>query len=329
MKPVSASNSLDILKICAITCVIVQHSCWKHKLPDYCYFYLIYMAVPMFMMISGYLLTHYIQKIYQKGKGLFLEYYHPKNFMPKLLNYFIPFLLVLLLECYIQDIEEPMKIVQLIPYGGIRAAGNYYIPVFFQLLFLFPFIYKLSDWPKSGSVIILVFLILFELIALKYQPAIQFYRLLFFKFLAPVWLGILSYRYKLSYKLIIPLALISLGYITMLKFGYFKYPIFRSWKMTSFLTSGYTLLLFHSGLKFLNKYQLPAFYNIGRMTWFIFLIQLLYFKSYKKVFIQNNLQVFIDLGICIIAGMTFYHTYRFMRLSLKKSFSFITKTIRS
>lgn len=143
---------LDILKFSCIVMVIVTHYEWTDEQRRQLLFpYWIDMAVPVFMLISGYLGAmsferHKIDDIKKSYNRYFI--------LAKVLRYAIPFSVVFIVEViadfFIKSIINTEwncafqpSVAGLIKFyiNGGAGPGSYYFPVMLQFVFLFPGIY--------------------------------------------------------------------------------------------------------------------------------------------------------------------------------------------
>lgn len=311
---------LDILKALAIISVILNH-----LLPNsgfgisFLYAYGIYMAVPVFMVISGYLFS-YVSDI--KETGTLLSYFRPGVFGKRLFAYAFPFFIVLLCECLFLQKFSIRFFLSLILTGGVHSPGNYYVPVFFQFLIIFPFLYQLSKIPQFGTFVVLILWIVFEHEILQIREGVL-YRFLFFRYLLFVWGGILLYKCPWFIRTVPKLAVLSLLYITLL-FNHYKPAWFYGWAATSGLTAGWDLFLVAVFMKMFQKMPpLPLICNIGRQTWHIYLFQMFYlrFIGHLPLFAQFSRSE--HFFCCLIGGVLFYCFCRFLLYVFRKIYAFL------
>ena len=132
---------LDYLKAICVIMVIITHYDWGDKDSPF-FTMLINMAVPVFMIISGY---NFAMSNRKKTGGNLKKMYAWEMIKPKLIRFLVPFFTVCLIEIVLLVIEDkhinPPRIFLLGAYG----PGSYYVPIMIQLLVIFPIIYKLVE----------------------------------------------------------------------------------------------------------------------------------------------------------------------------------------
>ena len=132
---------LDYMKAVCVIMVIITHYDWNDKTSPF-FTMLINMAVPVFMIISGYNFAMSNQK---KADGNLKKMYAWKMIKPKLIRFLVPFFTVCVIEIILLMEEQkhinPPRIFLLGAYG----PGSYYVPIMIQLLIIFPIIYKLVE----------------------------------------------------------------------------------------------------------------------------------------------------------------------------------------
>lgn len=132
---------LDYLKAICVIMVIITHYEWEDKGSPF-FTMVINMAVPVFMIISGY---NFAMSNRKKTDGNLRKMYAWEMIKPKLIRFLVPFFTVCIIEIIILMIEDkhinPPRIFLLGAYG----PGSYYVPIMIQLLVIFPIIYKLVE----------------------------------------------------------------------------------------------------------------------------------------------------------------------------------------
>ena len=132
---------LDYLKAICVIMVIITHYDWSDKSTPF-FTMLINMAVPVFMIISGY---NFAMSNKKKTNGKFRKMYEWRFLKSKLIRFLVPFFTVCLIEIAILAVEDkninPFRIFVLGAYG----PGSYYVPIMIQLLVIFPVIYKMVE----------------------------------------------------------------------------------------------------------------------------------------------------------------------------------------
>lgn len=136
---------IDFLKGICIIFVIITHCNWEdtEKLKLLFPFY-IDMAVPVFMIISGYMYAVSYKKNNINSIG---DAYLAKNIINKILRFTIPFSIIFITEqivYFLQNGQQYSKsildFIHLFLIGG-TGPGSYYYPVMIQFIFVYPVIF--------------------------------------------------------------------------------------------------------------------------------------------------------------------------------------------
>ena len=138
------NHIIDILKgICIIFIILDHYTNWGHELRLLLLFpYWITMAVPILMIISGYV---YSLSFKHHSINTFKDAYHYKFVISKCIRYIIPFLIAYLLELAISAYDNGLQNI-IVPwinglFTGGWGPGSYYYPIMLQFVFIFPIIY--------------------------------------------------------------------------------------------------------------------------------------------------------------------------------------------
>ena len=199
MKTGQREIGLDVFKGILIMFVIISHFAWS---PDerttYLFPFWIDMAVPLFMLLSGYL--HAASN--EKNKIDCIEKaYEFKYLSGKIIRYTVPYVLVYIVEMFLYYFVRDTAFSKLnylfIFWRGGAGAGSYYWPVMIQFVFLFPIIYFIiKKSPVRGLIIILLANILFEFTQRAYGVTENVYRLLVFRYLFLIGFGCFLFLYR-------------------------------------------------------------------------------------------------------------------------------------
>ena len=149
------------------------------------------MAVPIFMVLSGYLLT---RSYNHRGYEDLLSVLSPKVVVPLFLRYVLPFLLLLPFEIrYALKKAQVSSISELLTglaCGG-WGPGGYYVCMLFQLIIVFPFIWYLVKRLRAwGFVCCFILNFLYEVFQWWIEMDGQIYRILVFRYLAALAFGV-------------------------------------------------------------------------------------------------------------------------------------------
>ncbi len=146
-KPGNRSLLIDSIKGLCILFVVITHFPWSSEQRTLLLFpFWIDMAVPVFMLLSGYLTANSMEKNHVSS---FEECYHSKRILKSIVRLTSPYLIayfveMLLYVCIYTIADQPLHInpLKILLLGGI-GPGSYYFPIMIQFVFLFPLIYRI------------------------------------------------------------------------------------------------------------------------------------------------------------------------------------------
>lgn len=314
---------MDILKAFAILFVIITHTNFMniYRRNIFCMFF-INMAVPMFMLVTGFNYSNSLENT---------KISEVKNIIIKRIKRLtIPFLIILCIEWIfnIGNIKSHHFLTAFIN-GGV-GPGSYYYPVMLQIIVLYPIIYwTLRKYNKYGLIGICGLQFLFELICAIVNIDLYVYRILALRYLSPIALGtwLVVKKEKISENQLLLMEIIGINFITILicSNNTIDYYPFVYWSKTSLLTYLYIFPIFaylyyrFKDDEIKNKF-INGFTYIGKSSWHIFLIQMLYFAIINSEY-KNTVSFWIipiSIFVCVILGVLFY---KFEKL-LKKFLNF-------
>lgn len=288
-KDASYFGELDFIKAVAIFSVIILHSVPPDALHSIFAPFHIWHAVPIFILISGVTSTVSIDR---RGNFSILEEYSVKRFFHKIRRILLPFTLVWLLEAIVLLESGKENFNQILRYylvGGV-GPGSYFTPLFIQHLLVFPIIYWiLNKFAPSNKLLFLCGLFLFSLfiewICVLVAIPDWIYRFLYIRYFFASILGIYYIKGWLSIKQILFFAPLSILYIFLVSYLDHSFLfIYPSWDFHHAPAYFYTLILVFF-LGFIYRVASPiSFYleNIGKASYHIFLIQMLWFWIFPK-----------------------------------------------
>lgn len=317
---------LDYLKAICVLMVIITHYDWTDKSSPV-FTMLINMAVPVFMIISGY---NFAMSNAKKAEGKLSKMYSWEMLRPKLVRFLVPYLFVCVIEIVLRlAYGREVTLGRAFLEGGY-GPGSYYVPVMMQLLFIFPIIYVLIEKnAKLGIFLVGSVNLFFEIAVRVFEIEKHDYRLSLGRYLLLVAFGCYLYLYPKSRIKTYQLAamfFVGLAYIiAVFEFNY-KLPLFRYWKTTAMPIAFYifpiVVILFR---KFYHS-TIPG--SIGRiLTWIgqasyhIFLTQMVYFHfDFGGSIMQAAWYIAVpfDILVTVPIGLAFYELdNRFMRMIKK------------
>lgn len=273
---------LDYLKAVCVLMVIITHYDWTDKSSPV-FTMLINMAVPVFMIISGY---NFAMSNAKKAEGKLSKMYSWEILKPKLVRFLVPYLLVCIIEiplrlAYGRDAGLARTFLE----GGY-GPGSYYVPVMMQLLLVFPIIYILiAKNAKLGIFLVGSVNLLFEVAVRVFEIEKHDYRLSVGRYLLLVALGCYLYLYpkdRIKNWQLATMFVIGVAYIVAVFELKYKLPLFRYWKTTAMPVAFYIFPIIVVLFRKFYYSTIPG--SIGRLlTWIgqasyhIFLVQMVYF----------------------------------------------------
>lgn len=313
---------IDYLKAICVLMVIITHYEWSDKTTPF-FTMLINMAVPIFMILSGY---NFAMSNRKKTDGKLRQMYGWKMIKPKLIRFLIPFFTVCIIEIVLLAMEgkniHPARIFLLGAYG----PGSYYVPIMLQLLVVFPIIYFLVERnTKLGIGLAAAANLAFEIVVVVTEMDVYYYRLCIGRYLLLIAFGCYLYLHPEErvqrYQMII-MFLAGLGYIIYALQMEKELVIFDYWSTTAMPVALYifpiVILLFR---KFYHS-RIPGKAGelliwIGKASYHIFLVQMVYyhFELGGKVMEASPwIAVPFNIIICVPIGLLFYELdHRFIR----------------
>ena len=270
------------------------------------------MAVPIFMIISGYL--NYLS--YQKSSiDDFEKAYRPSVVMPKVVRFTVPFAIVYVVEIILYTIQGyRFGISELIRsfFTGGYGPGSYYFPLMLQLIFVFPMIYLLVKKKGFRGVVICGVLNgAFEFLKWTYGMNEGFYRLVIFRYLLLIAYGcyLASDGYKTNKKLCWLSFGVGTAYLALVTFLGYKPWILYFWSTTSMLAAFYIMPL---AMLLIRKcrFGFAPMELLGKASYHIFFAQMIYFNFanfFYGLVANRALQLLMSFGICLAGGILFYY----------------------
>ena len=305
---------LDYLKAICVIMVIVTHYDWADKTSPF-FTMLINMAVPVFMIVSGY---NFAMSNCKKAEGKLGKMYGWSMIKPKLIRFLVPFFSICLIEMVLLAWEDreinPLRIFLLGAYG----LGSYYVPVMLQLLVIFPIIYVLVDRnAKLGITLAAIANLLFEIAVKVFEIDKYYYRLSVGRYILLIAFGCYLYlhpEHRVKRYQMWTMFLAGLAYIVAV-FGFEKeLVLFGYWKTTAMPVAFYifpiVILLFR---KFYHS-TIPGVLGrlltwIGKASYHIFLVQMVYYHFELGGAIMSAawyIAVPFNILISVPVGLAFY-----------------------
>ena len=308
----------DILKGICIILVVINHFHWQNDeglLPIFPY--LIGMAVPIFMILSG-----YVYSIAYESRAItsIRQVYSIDYIIDKLARYTIPFVIVYIMELiafYRLGNQYGMgEIIWTFMNGGF-GFGSYYFPIMIQFIFVFPFIYFLiKRFEFSGLLLCGLFNALFEILQRAYFVSEMQYRLLIFRYLLLIAFGCYLYLRTKPLKRVVGIVSMLCGglFLWAVCYGGYVPPIINHWTRTSFVAALYIMPIIGLvlGSEKCSRMRCKPLEYLGKASYHIFLMQMFFYQflaypiEVRLADVSSYIRLLISIVVCICCGILFY-----------------------
>ncbi|MBD5456788.1 MAG: acyltransferase [Lachnospiraceae bacterium] len=308
-------HSIDFLKGICIVFIIVTHYAWEDsERLRYLFPFWIDMAVPIFMIMSGFV---YTKSFLKKDISTLEKAYSIRNILGKIIRYSVPFIIAFIIEMVVFNVSgvKHYNIWQIGKYffrGGV-GKGSYYYPIMIQFIFLFPIILLIVQKYDFNGVLICAFVNLsYEFLRRMYGMPVGEYRLLVFRYTLLISYG--SYLAMGNYKRHTKLSRLSffIGIMYIIVFCYMGYtPLITNFWTTTSMWACLYIIPISGSLIFNKKLCNKLIETIGKASYNIFLVQMVYYNGakalYRIVQIKNRGgQLLMNIIICLSIGVLFY-----------------------
>lgn len=308
-KTMSRNPTVDFLKGISILMVVITHYDWtgtQRRIPIFPF--VINMAVPTFMIISGYVGALSFRRNHVET---FSDAYSLNIILPKFIRYTIPFVLIVIWQIVDSNIALPDGFLNLLRWilNGASGPGSYYYPLLIQLLFTFPVLFFVIEKNgKKGLWLCLLFNAVYEFLKWAYWVNDECYRLLLFRYLFLIGAGIYASKYDLNRIETVLLTVFGGIFIGLLVYkNYQPMIINQGWAPTSFIS----VMWIVPTISYLLRNTQIVFSPInliGRASYNIFLLQMIYYTAYRNK-ISFGLwwaDLIAGVVICVFMGLIFY-----------------------
>ena len=307
-------HSVDIVKGLCIIFVIINHYSWQDsERLKFLFPFWIHMAVPAFMVISGYVYTKSFHNNHLNSIG---DAYTINNILRRILKYSIPFIIAFAVEeiifTFSGNINHNIAQIGRSFLNGGHGPGGYYYPILIQFIFYFPIIFVIiQKYDFKGVVICGLINFIYELLKRSYGMNAECYRLLLFRYTLLIAFGcyLAMGKYK-RHRLLSVICFFTGGtYIFLTQYIGIVPPITNFWTGTS-MWAALFLISFSPSL-IINKIKNRPIEILGKASYEIFLIQMVYY-SYPVFYVykfmtSRALQVLITITLCVFVGIVFYY----------------------
>lgn len=346
------NHFIDISKGIAIILVLFNHYEWQSDslLNTHLYYWIITMAVPIFMLCTGYVTA----MSFEKKQITFEQSKSRKIIVPKLVRYIMPFVWFYIAETvftfvsiktgfleYISTLDFPynagyadkkMTLLGSIVFffaGGRGQHGTYYFPVIIQVTLLMPYIYRAVKKSVNGiwkcfavTVGLDVFVALLKYL-LSVNVSAGYNRMIALRYVFALALGCYIYIYRENLGKIkwLVMPVFGIAYTVVVTYIPSYTPlVYTSWKYTSALSMLYIAPLFVLGIKLFANAKCKVLEEIGKASYHILMVQILYYNflaplvwtAPKSVIYNDAVGFSIGLLICLGGGYGYYSLYNLM-----------------
>lgn len=314
---------IDYIKAISIISVIMLHTIPKNILEISLARFHIWNAVPVFIILMSF--TTYISFT---NKNNLNELYNIKYFKRRFERIILPVLVIFIFEIIIglllkKDIYIGIK--SLILYLPITGPGNYYITLLLQYIILAPLLfYCYKKRPFKSIIYALIINVIGEIIINIIFKDNYLYSANIVRYVFLILLGFLLYdllinkqykEIKNAKKVMIVGFVISFIYLIIDIF--WQIPIFNKvWSKQLFLANFYPIGIVFLIMKYMKVYEIKSIAYIGKASYHIFLVQMIYFiynpiGKILNLYQLNNVTkgivlLIINLITCILLGILFY-----------------------
>lgn len=312
---------IDCVKGLAIIMIIITHCNWPDGLGKQLLFpFWVNMAVPLFMIITGYLYTN----SYSKRN----KWYEKEWMIKTFLRYSIPFFIAFGLECVIYSVikeagvpEAQMfglknAIITLLEEGGY-GPGAYYYCCMIQIMLFFSVIYWLiKNFREKGLFVCFFINLIYEISKTIWNMNPLLYRMLAFRYIYILAAGCYLFYMRSEARKLRPMQWVLgvLGAIYLFAeanyVGTWSPKIMTMWSSTCVIASMYIVPIFWLVLTKGSKLHNRFLEKVGRCSYDIFLVQMVYYNFGANVVVAklvNNVFIMclLHIAVCVSVGIIY------------------------
>lgn len=281
--------SIDYLKAVLIIFVIINHS-KIFEVSNPIYLFMIRMAVPCFLMLSGWIFS-------MSSSGIeFYEMYNIHVLSKRFLRFTIPVLITYMVYiCTFWCLGKRMyaKDIILDILLGNYGPGAYYYLIMVQFILLFPILFFLvKKMGFHGVILIGLCNFIFELLCVYYSIDKEIYDILIGRYLLFIGTGIyfnLNNNQTIKNEHLLILLIVGMMYLLLPYYFGYKYKIFKYWSDTSMMVIGLIAPVFYLFFQYCLDCKLKGrigriWETIGKASYHIMCTQMIWFKCRKYIF---------------------------------------------
>ena len=304
---------LDTLKALSIIFVITTHFAWSRaQRLAFGFPFWIVMAVPIFMFVSGFVNAASMDK---HGITTFREAFNAKSVVKKFIRFLVPYLVIAIAELFIHKSLHLKTVMDYVRFfmQGAKGPGGYYVTLMIQFIFVYPAIFlTMKEKPGRGMVFAFVFTFVYELFCAVNKISYTAYTQLIFRYTFVIAFGTFLYLNKKKVNILWYIASFILGVAYIVGHDYLHYEsqIITMWQTTSLYGVLYIIPVIALIMHFAGQLRIVPLEWIGKRTYDIFLIQMLYYECFNKLvgqYITNTaLHYIVNVAICVGVGALYY-----------------------
>lgn len=281
---------VDMLKGAAAICVILSHvQLTEAQRRILLAPFWMWMAVPVFMVLSGFNFAASLEKMQQRSE----EWFERPFFMRKLTRFLYPFFIAEVVEvCWMLHLKVPLQSIMHSVLSGGCGPGGYYNSMLFQLLIIFPLLYAAMQHRQQMLWGFILLNLGYELICSLLKVSDAFYRLCIFRYIGALAVGIALWQHRdmlmeksRENRSLLPemMTLIGILFLYATCYGGYQRVLFLKWHNTSLYSIPLALGIICLALRrethmssFVLKLSAPLRY-LGQASYHVFLVQMIYF----------------------------------------------------
>ena len=311
----SRCSLIDIIKGFMILFIIITHYKWNYPSDYLKYGFVFYidMAVPVFMIISGYLAAVSLER----KKCTLQQAYSLDLVLPKLLRFLVPFTITFIIELPFLIFYKKLDILPIIQTcvrGGV-GPGSYYTPVMLQFIFIVPVIYfVIIRYDFCGVCTCFLFTALWEAVQYSWGMNDRPYAMLVLRYVSVIAFGcyIAIGQINLNKKLLFIMFFTGVIWQCLLCYVPLNPPFMNlPWARVNYLSSLIVMPVMYVLIRkfYFISFKIPVIQQLGKASYNIFLVQMVYYCGAGLVYkrIHGTLQqIVISILVCCCMGCIFY-----------------------
>lgn len=310
------NHFLDVLKgICILFICSTHYDFTDWNRLDFFFPFWVDTAVPLFMLISGYVGTASYRR---RNVTTIEEAYALPIILNKLCRYTVPYFMAWLVEFGyklkvggIHNINPYFLFIHFVRGGD--GPGAYYFPLMIQLVFVFPLIYFLiKNWGFLGVFVSFFATYAMEIAKTAYQMTEQTYCSLLFRYIFIIAVGVYlaSEKYTVHREWEIIAFIAGIVFLVLTEYYGFFFLYIDFWSKTSLFGCLYIAPLAALGIRRLGELKIPPLELLGRASYNIFLVQKVYYINGRKFYALIPGVVpdyLVSVAVCVLVGLLFYY----------------------